>query len=200
LSFFFRLIYFYPHLAKPYRWASPVLGEGFAVFGEVKGSVISMRIGVLSDTHLARVTGSFRDIFEQFLLDVDAILHAGDFVSAEIVTFLKRKNFYGVYGNMDPIEVRKMLPGKTLVGLAGYRVGLIHGWGPSGGLEERIWAEFDRPDVIVYGHSHRAANHMRDGVLFFNPGTATGFTSSKVHSIGLLELDDGIHGEIVDIP
>ncbi len=100
---------------------------------------------------------------------------------------------------MDSVEVRKNLPCKNVIELGTYRLGIIHGWGSSDDLEDRIRPEFQNVDVIVYGHSHRAANHIRDGVLFFNPGTATGFTSSGVHSIGVLELDDAIHGKIITL-
>jgi len=66
-------------------------------------------------------------------------------------------------------------------------------------LEDRILPLFNGVDVIVYGHSHIASNHMRDGVLFFNPGTATGYSSSGVHSIGVLELGDAVRGEILTV-
>ena len=158
-----------------------------------------MKIGVLSDTHLHRVTREFKEIYETYLSDKDVILHAGDVVSAELIDFLSIKHFHGVYGNMDPADVREVLPSKNVIELGAYRLGIIHGWGSSGDLEDRIRPEFQNVDVIVYGHSHRAVNHIRDGVLFFNPGTATGSTSSGVHSIGVLELDDGIHGEIITL-
>jgi hypothetical protein len=67
------------------------------------------------------------------------------------------------------------------------------------GLEERIWGEFQNVDVIVYGHSHHNANHLRDNVLLFNPGTATGYSSSGTHSIGILELDQRIRGKIITV-
>jgi len=133
------------------------------------------------------------------LSDKDVILHAGDIVSTEIVDFLSRKEFHGVHGNMDPPEVKELLPSKKVIELGPYRLGLIHGWGPSAGLGDRIWSEFQRVDVIVYGHSHHAANHIREGVLLFNPGTATGFSSSGIHTIGVLELDDTIRGEIISL-
>jgi len=157
------------------------------------------KIGVLSDTHLHRLTQDFRYMLDQFLGDVDLIFHAGDFVSAEIVEFLSRKNFHGVHGNMDPIEVKEALPEKKVIRLGPYRVGLIHGDGPSRGLEERIRAEFQNVDAIVYGHSHRAANYVKHGILFFNPGTATGFSFSRDHSIGILEVGETIRGEIIPI-
>jgi hypothetical protein len=160
---------------------------------------MKMKIGVLSDTHLHRLTQDFRDILDQFLWDVDLIFHVGDFVSAEIVEFLSQKNFHGVQGNMDPMEVKKELPEKKVIQLGPYRVGLIHGDGPSRDLEERIRVEFQDVDVIVYGHSHRAANHVKDGILLFNPGTATGFSFSKDHSVGILEVGETIRGEIIPI-
>jgi hypothetical protein len=54
-------------------------------------------------------------------------------------------------------------------------------------------------DVIVYGHSHRAMNEVVQGVLLFNPGTASGFSSSGVHSIGILECGDTVKGEIIEL-
>ncbi|MCJ7594280.1 MAG: metallophosphatase family protein, partial [Desulfobacterales bacterium] len=104
-----------------------------------------------------------------------------------------------VHGNMDPVEVKAMLPEKRVMDLGGYRFGLIHGGGSSAGLEERVWRQFQDVDIIVYGHSHKAANHMRDGILLFNPGTATGFTSGETHSIGLLECGETAKGRIVAI-
>lgn len=158
---------------------------------------MKMTIGVISDTHLGRVTREFEQIYDRYLSDKDLILHAGDITSTVIVDFLSRKDFHGVYGNMDPYDVRDMLPDKKVIELGPYRLGLIHGGGPATGLEERVWSEFQNVDVIVYGHSHKAVNHIREGVLVFNPGTATGFSSSGIHSIGILELDDTIHGEII---
>ncbi len=158
---------------------------------------MKLRIGVLSDTHLRHVTRELRDIYDRYLADKDVVLHAGDVVSTEVVDFLSKTNFHGVYGNMDPVEVRKLLPERKIIELGSYRLGLIHGWGASAGLEDRIWAQFAKVDVIVYGHSHQAANHVREGVLLFNPGTATGFSFSGVHTVGELELGDTIRGEII---
>lgn len=160
---------------------------------------MKMKIGILSDTHLRRVTKGFRKFYDKYLSDKDLVLHVGDFVSIEIVDFLSRNNFQGVHGNMDPVEVKEKLPAKKIIELESYRIGLIHGWGASEGLEDRIWKEFQNVDVIVYGHSHHAVNHMREGVLFFNPGTASGYSSSGTHSVGVLELDNTIRGKIITL-
>jgi hypothetical protein len=62
-----------------------------------------------------------------------------------------------------------------------------------------VVTQFNEVDVIVYGHSHRPMNEVVHGVLLFNPGTASGFSSSGVHTIGILECGDTVKGEIVDL-
>jgi putative phosphoesterase len=157
------------------------------------------KVGVLSDTHLSRVTKDLREIIDRHLSGVEMILHAGDYVSSELVQFFKRMNFRGVHGNMDVPEVKGSLPEKEIIQVGPWKVGLIHGWGPAEGIEDRIRVEFLDVDVIVYGHAHRSANHTKDGILLFNPGTATGYTPSGTNSVGVLEFGESIKGEIIEI-
>ena len=157
-----------------------------------------MRVVVFSDTHLQRMTAEFEAFAKECLCNIDAILHAGDYVSAEVVDFLGKWPFHGVHGNMDCEEIKERLPRKRIVALGKHRVGLIHGWGSAGDLEERIAQGFEGVvDVVVYGHSHRAANHVKDGVLMFNPGSTTGPFIGGVFSYGILELDEHVRGRIV---
>lgn len=158
-----------------------------------------MRIGVLSDTHLHRVSRDLREILDHHLSQVDVLFHVGDYTSPVVMEFLSSKNFHGVYGNMDPLGIRAVLPEKKIVELGGFRFGLIHGWGSSAGLEEKILGQFTDVDVIVYGHSHKPMNDVVQGVLLFNPGTASGYSSYGVHSIGILECGDTVKGEIIDL-
>ena len=84
----------------------------------------------------------------------------------------------------------------------GIKFGLIHGWGAPHDLEERIAQRFDDEDVscIIYGHSHNGANHKRDEILFFNPGSPTDRHYAKMNSIGYVTIEDGeIRGEIVPL-
>lgn len=175
--------------------------------GKRKGGLIldskaKVKIGVISDTHLRRVTPELEDIYEKYLKDKDFILHAGDFVCSEVVDFFsgKSREFFGVCGNMDLPEVVQRLDEKEVVELGGFRVGLIHGWGSPDGLEERIRGEFKNVDAVVFGHSHRPVNYMREGVLVFNPGTASGFSLSRERSLGVLEINEMIRGEIISLP
>jgi len=159
-----------------------------------------MKIAVLSDTHISTVTKELIQIYTNYLKDADMILHAGDIVSYDVVAFLSRGNFHGVSGNMDPYDVREVLPVKKVVQACSRRIGLIHGWGFSGDLEQRVSAEFDDVDVIVYGHSHRAANHVKGNILFFNPGSAIGYNPSSPRSIGFLEIEgEEVRGRILKL-
>jgi len=171
------------------------------IFQKVKedNPCMHIKVGVLSDTHLHGVNRTFESILEQHLSDVDMILHAGDYVSEEIMLFLDHGDFYGVQGNMDSPAIKHHLPDRRIINIGSFRIGLVHGWGSSQGLEERLLKEFDPVDVLVYGHSHNPANHIKKGVLLFNPGTATGFASRGNHSIGILHIGSEIRGEIIPV-
>ncbi len=159
-----------------------------------------MKIGVISDTHIPKAALDLPEVIYNEFVNVDLILHAGDFVEMWVLGKLQKlAPVKAVYGNMDMFDVREMLPPKKVIELGHYRIGLMHGWGSSNGLEERVRSEFQNPDVIVYGHSHRPANHMKDGILFFNPGTAIGYSSNGVHTLGVLNVGDEIYGEIINI-
>jgi len=53
-----------------------------------------------------------------------------------------------------------------------------------------VKAEFANVDAIVFGHSHIAVNIVKDGVLFFNPGSPTDKIFSTANTYGILEVSD----------
>jgi putative phosphoesterase len=158
-----------------------------------------MKIGVISDTHLQEVTAQLVRIYEEHFSDADMILHAGDLVSMDIVDFLSQKPLHVVQGNMDCQAVKDRFAEKKVIELNGFRLGLIHGWGSPLGIEKRIRPEFGNVHAIVYGHSHRSANHRSGDVLFFNPGSASGFSLSRSHSVGILHIAEDIKGTIIGV-
>lgn len=161
-----------------------------------------MKIGVISDTHIANksehVPGIILDVFKQ----MDMVIHAGDMVDLRVVEELKSAcpKIIAVAGNMDQDEVRKRYPEKEVFEISGYKIGVMHGCGSPLNLVELLKNAFkqDKPDIIVFGHSHKPMNEFIDGVLFFNPGSATDFTV-EYNSYGIIEINKEINARIVKI-
>lgn len=163
-----------------------------------------MNIGVISDTHISSIGDDFKDFIKKHFSDVDAIIHAGDFVDISVAEFLSNYTelkFYGVSGNMDRGMIQHEFPKKRIMEFNGVKVGLIHGWGAPDKLEAGVLGEFsgDEVDCIVFGHSHSATNLKKNGVLLFNPGSPFDRRFAKDNSIGYLTVDNGITGEIVKV-
>lgn len=161
-----------------------------------------MRVGVLSDTHLhGFATGGavLEGLVGRYFRDVEVILHAGDLVDADVLLGLNNRTIYQVRGNLDP--PRRNLPQRRVIELGGFRIGLIHGWGPPDGVAAKVLGEFrnEAVDCLVFGHSHLPCCERRDGVLLFNPGSPTDRRQAPWHSVGLLELGATIEGRIINI-
>ena len=159
-----------------------------------------MRIAVFSDTHLADTEDAralLVGLVKNLLDPVDMILHAGDLVDPGLLDVFEGYMVHSVRGNMDPAVPG--IPVKKVIDINGFKIGLIHGWGPAQGIEERIYREFSTLpiDCLVYGHSHVPVCHERHGVLFFNPGSATDRRNTPCHTVGLLEIDKKIRGTII---
>ncbi|HUX48423.1 MAG TPA: metallophosphoesterase family protein [Dehalococcoidia bacterium] len=151
-----------------------------------------MRIAVLADTHVNMLEDLSEKIIDA-LSTVDLIIHAGDFTDVQLLKELKGlRTVKAVQGNMDSRELKVMLPAKEIVEMENRRIGITHGSGGPGGIEERVRKVFesDRIDIIVYGHSHQSQNKVIEDVLLFNPGKAT-------DSFGILTIDGGVKGEII---
>lgn len=161
-----------------------------------------MKIGVISDTHISGPSEELCSLIDDVFADVSIILHAGDLTRISILDSFPGKDVIAVAGNMDRYDVTSTLPKKEVIEVDRYRIGLIHGWGSSRGLEERIISCFDDVHVIVYGHTHKAANHINKGILMFNPGAFSG-THPFGHnrSVGVLTISEieGVSGTIINI-
>jgi putative phosphoesterase len=158
-----------------------------------------IKIGVISDTHLDNYDDKMKKRVAEHFSDADIILHAGDLVDLSVLKIFGEKEVRAVCGNMDNFSVKEKFPEHLLFEIKGFKFLLIHGWGSPWGIEEKISAKFKNIDCIVFGHTHKPANHKKDNVLFFNPGSAADryFNSSK--TIGILEIDKDIIGRIIKI-
>jgi len=160
-----------------------------------------LKIIVLSDTHSDSISSLPRKLVEE-LSSADLIIHAGDFTGHQLVNDLHRLgSLRGVYGNLDGPDVRSELPEIDTIEAGSFRIGVNHpaeGGSPTN-IEQRIRKKFQDVDVIIHGHSHRTKNERKDGVLWFNPGSATGKFPSLKSSYGVLTVGDEIRGELFDL-
>jgi hypothetical protein len=161
-----------------------------------------MRIGVLSDTHIPRVATRLPEEIYNVFKDVDMILHAGDLIDMSVLNTLeKMAETQAVHGNMDESEVLKALPAKRLINVGRFKIGLVHGYGAPFNLINTVKKEFiqKKVDVIVFGHSHSPVNEVRDGILFFNPGSPTDKIFARYNSYGILTVGHEVKGEIIKL-
>jgi hypothetical protein len=158
-----------------------------------------MKIGVISDTHLIGYHQGLADAIEKHFQDVDLVLHAGDVVEPKALKVFAGRTLVLVAGNMDSPAIRDTVPVKRIIPAGKFTLGLIHGWGAPQGIEDRLIREFDAIDVLVYGHTHHASARSSNGVLFFNPGSATDRRFAPFTSVGILEIDRTIKPSIIPL-
>jgi len=161
-----------------------------------------MKIGVLSDTHLTSI-GAGMELAEQLLsgpfAGIDVIIHAGDIVIPELESCFYPIPWFAVRGNMDAAQV--VYPERRILEFASIRIGLIHGWGAPTGIEKRVMAEFqgEMLDVLIFGHSHQPVCRREGDLLLMNPGSPTDRRFAPGHTVGLLTIEQGLHGEIIHL-
>lgn len=160
-----------------------------------------MRIGVISDTHIPRACPSLPAQVIKAFDGVDLILHAGDLVEAKVLRDLEKiAKTIAVYGNMDDPDVLNLLREKEIIKVDGFSIGLIHGHGSAANIANYVRNQFsDKVDTIVFGHSHVPMNEVKNGILFFNPGSPTDKLFAAYNSCGILTVTDKIKGELIKI-
>jgi len=150
------------------------------------------RVVLISDTHIPKAGEKLPDEVLEAARGADLVMHAGDLVEMAVLEKLRAvAPVKAVAGNMDPPEVRSVLPAQLTVEVEGKRIGLIHGWGPPVGIEGRVLSRFSGVDAVAYGHTHKAQAEERKGVLLVNPGSPNDRRFSRRLSYAVLEIVDG---------
>lgn len=149
------------------------------------------RVIVLSDTHFPLQGSTLPGEIVKELKAAQYCIHAGDYVDPKVIDEIKKyTTFIGVKGNMDGKSID--LPQKKIVSIDGVNIGVVHGDGSPLNLLEYVDKQFSgdkKLDLIIFGHSHRAFNESRKGMIYFNPGSPTDTMYTKVNSYGILEID-----------
>ena len=141
-------------------------------------------IGVISDTH-----GYVDPRVIELFAGVDHILHAGDIGPPSVVMQLERiAPVTAVRGNCDLGDGFRET---EVVVLGGRRFVVRHEVDvrcTDGELDTLLHRS--RPDVVVFGHTHRPCIERMGSVLLFNPGYGGKQRFSLPRSVGILRCDE----------
>ena len=151
----------------------------------------SILIGVISDTH-----GLLRPEAIEALRGSEHIIHAGDVGSPEILEKLSRiAPVIAVRGNIDKAAWSRRLPETQVLESGGVSIYVLHDLAQLD-LKPKA-AGFS---VVVSGHTHVPKQETRDGVLYFNPGSAGPRRFKLPVSLGRLVVEAGsVNGELVQL-
>ncbi len=166
-----------------------------------------MKLGIIADSHdrlppLRRAVEMFKQ------MNVDAILHAGDFVAPFAAKLIAPPAVgepipvHCCYGNNDGERagLKKVLPqvvdGTVRVTIDGRTIAMNHfiEWFKPG--------ETDAADVVISGHTHEVVNEMRDRAdgqpqLVLNPGECCGWLTDRC-TVALLDTQT-LTAEVVEV-
>jgi putative phosphoesterase len=139
-------------------------------------------IGVISDTH-----GLLRPEALAALQGSDCIIHAGDIGDPQILDKLVAiAPLTAVRGNVDHGAWTRKIPATNVLEIGEISIYVLHN------LQELdLKPEAAKFAVVVYGHSHVPKQEVKNGVLYFNPGSAGPRRFKLPVSVGRLTIDDG---------
>lgn len=140
-----------------------------------------MKLGLISDTH-----GFLDPRLSRIFSGVDHILHAGDIGPDFLIAQLESvAPVTAVLGNNDDSPSFPL----TQVKLLGEMKFLVHHIVSPRALTDELRARIvrERPDVVMFGHSHQPFDQIINGVRFVNPGYAGKPRFGAERSVALLE-------------
>lgn len=175
---------------------------------------ITMKIGVISDTHHRGSRYLLPASIKTAFAKVDLIIHAGDIIYPSVIQELEKiAPVKAIRGNKkeDKHNFKKMLPSEIVFDIKGIRFAVIHclksrikkeishglnlmGWQTLSDhlLVREIFSYFKnhgKIDCIIFGDTHKPFCKKVKGVLFLNPGAAYP-TTKRPGSVLILEINN----------
>ena len=137
-------------------------------------------VGVIADTH-----GLLRPEAFAALQGSDFIIHAGDIEDPAILDRLTEiAPVTAVRGNVDKGAWARNVPETSLLEVEGVSIYVMH-------ILDRLDLNPEAAGfgAVVYGHSHVPKQENKNGVLYFNPGSAGPRRFKLPVSIGRLRIE-----------
>ena len=148
-------------------------------------------VGVISDTH-----GLLRSEALTALQGADYIVHAGDIGDPAILNKLGQiAPVTAVRGNVDRAAWAKKIPETNVLAIDGLDIYVLHDLN-----QLDLKPEAAGFAAVVSGHSHVPKQDVKNGVLYFNPGSAGPRRFKLPVSVGRIRVEAGkVYGEILQI-
>jgi putative phosphoesterase len=141
-------------------------------------------IGVVSDTH-----GYYDPVLDGLFAGAVHIIHAGDVNDLATLERLRLlAPLTAVAGNTDLPDPLIDLPWEVDTEIAGLHVLLCHVGVDLMNRHDPVAEGFD---LVISGHSHRAAVEWREETLFLNPGSAGRPRFGQTRTCALVGVKDG---------
>ncbi len=141
-----------------------------------------MIVGVISDTH-----GLLRPEALADLRGSDFIVHAGDVGDPAILDKLAEiAPVTAVRGNVDHGAWAQKIPSTNVLQVGEVSIYVLHSI-----QELDVKPEAAKFAAVVYGHSHEPKHEVKNGVLYFNPGSAGPRRFRLPVTVGRLLLNNG---------
>jgi putative phosphoesterase len=137
------------------------------------------KIAVISDTH-----SLLRPEIKERLKECELILHAGDISSQETADeIMECGKTYFVRGNADKGHWAEEIPATIELNIYGLEIYMLHNC-------KLIEDDVSEKDIVIYGHSHKYSQTVKDGVCLFNPGSCGPRRFHQEITMAILTVDE----------
>ena len=163
-----------------------------------------MKIGLISDTHIAKPHESIPPQVKTAFNGVDLILHAGDiWIPSALDELEVIAPVTAVWGDDDfdhDLGDDPRMSKERVFEIEDHTIWLVHEKPPYGHIVPRENRVFSRkpdnnhrvPDIVVYGHTHKSMLEKYKGVLIINPGSPTWPNNfPELGTVAILTLNSG---------